>query len=183
MALQNTLNNQGHWIRYGKVASWPLAASQTIKKGDFLKVSGTQCAQAITAPSATATLSTDGGSVAILGVALADVTTGATVTDADRMQVAIADDDLLVALRLYHATASSSEVQDATIGGATVYELERYAPAVSTAVPFYVVDIASGTTTQTAAQLIYAARCAESDVADDFGLVWVKVSYLKRAMP
>ena len=182
MALQNTLNAQGHWIRYGKVQQTPVAASQTIKRGDFLKLSSGLAAQAITAPSATATLSTDGGTVTIFGVALNDITTTASVTDADRLQVAIADDDLQVALRLYSSTASNAEVQDAVLGGATVYELERYAPAVSTAVPFYVVDIASGTTTQTAAQLIYAARCAESaDVADDFGLVWVKVNYLKRA--
>lgn len=183
MAIQNTLNAQGHQIRYGKVNSVPVAASQTIKRGDFLKLSSGAAAQAITAPAATATLSTDGGSVVILGVALSDITTGASVTDADRVQVAIADDDLQVALRLYSSTATNAEVQDAVLGGATVYELERYAPAVSTAVNWYVVDIASGTTTQTAAQLIYAARNPESGVDDDYGIVWVKVNYLKRAMP
>lgn len=183
MALPDVLNYQAKWIRPGKIASIPVAASQTIKRYDWLKLSSGTAAQAITAPSATATLSTDGGSVSLLGIALMDLTTTASVTDADRIQVAIADDDLQVAMRLYHSTGSSAEVQDAVLGGATVYELERYAPAVSTSFPFYVVDIASGTTTQTAAQLIYAARCSESGVADDFGIVWVKVNYLKRAMP
>lgn len=181
MALQNTLNAQGRWIRYGTVAQMPVAASMTIKRGDFLKMSSSAVAQAITAPSATATLTTDGGTVAIVGVALGDITTGASVTDADRVQVAIADDEFQIALRLYSATAANAEVQDAVLGGASVYELERYAPAVSTAAPFYVVDIASATTTQTAGQLIYKERCAETaDVADDYGLVWVKVNYLKR---
>lgn len=182
MALPDVLNYQAKWLRYGKVQSIPVAASQTIKRYDWLKISSGTAAQAITAPTATATLSTDGGSVSLLGIALFDLTTTASVTDADRMQVAIADDDFMMAMRFYSSTAGNAEVQDAVFGGATVYELERYAPAVSTAVPFYVCDIASGTTTQTAAQLIYAGRFAGSDVADDYGIGWFKVNYLKRVM-
>jgi hypothetical protein len=110
-----------------RTANVRVAASQTIKRGDMLVFSSGKAAQAITAPAAGATGGT--GTLVILGMADADITTTGTVTDADRIPVIIANDDVLFYLPIYAAAAADAEPQDLTFGNA--YDLIRWTHATN----------------------------------------------------
>lgn len=60
------------------IVKWPVAASQTITKGELLELASGRAQTAAAA------------SLVILGVAEADITTGASVTDADAIPVLLA---------------------------------------------------------------------------------------------
>lgn len=153
-----------------------VAASQVIKTGDFLTLSSGLVAQAVTATATTATASVTGSQTEIVGVALHDITTGGSVTEADKLMVAIANDRLRVALRFYSPTAGNAEVQDATIG--QIYGLERYTPSTGTTDAFYVAAISENTATN----LVYVERMRESAAADDYGCGWFAVTAGKRGL-
>lgn len=162
--------------------SYPVAASQTIRKGDLLaKTSGANTVeQAIAAPAAgNATVS--GGNLPILGVALEDVTTNAsgveTFTGKSTVAVAILDANLELGLRFLGVTAtgavtvssvaSASELQDLALFGA--YQFARYTPASGN--PFYVLVAAT-----TNGELIYVAPHLGCAADDDFGVAWCRAA-------
>jgi len=177
MAVPNSLVRYGPLLQAGyDTGRYAVAASQVIKAGDFLTLSSGLAAQLVAATATTATATATGSQTAILGIALHDITTGSSVTDADKVMVAIANDKLNVALRFYAASGGNAEVQDASIGG--IYGLERYTPASGTADAFYVAAIGETTSTN----LIYRERCRDSAVADDFGLGFFGVVQAKREL-
>lgn len=151
-----------------------VGTSQVIKAGDWLRLSSGLAVQAVTAHATTATLATDVSTQTLLGVALHDITTTGSVTEADKVLIAVANDRFRCALRFYAASASDAEVQDATLGND--YGLSRYTPATGTADAFYVAAIAQST----GANLIYAERFRDSDPGDDYGVGWFSVSQALR---
>ena len=175
------LNTQEKFVRVSTasgalpyVVDWPVAASQTIKKGDFLIISSgaSTCEQAIALPGSNST-ETSSGSVSILGVAMADITTTASVSEAtDRIPVALANDDLRILLPIYNSSASAAEPQDLTRG--TAYQLSRWRGTAST-IWWYAVD--TGTSN---GELIYVNRSSAND--EDYGKVWVTVASASQAL-
>lgn len=172
MPLANVLQQDGFQIR-SKTSSCTqvnLVASEAIKRGDIVKFSSEQAAQAISAPSA-GSLSLTGGGVALVGIALGDAASGDTVA------VAVADDNLEFHVRIMHGTASSAEQQDVTIG--TAYQAGRYTTSSGgvAAGSFYGI----GTTT-TNGELVIVEKSLASAASDDYGWVWVKVVPAYRAL-
>lgn len=154
-----------------KEFSYPVTASQTIKRGDLIikAAAANTVEQAIAAPSAgSATLS--GGSTSLVGVAVMDYTANAsgvdTLTGATQLRVMpIQYGELL--LRIYNATASSAEPQDLTLG--TAYQYGRYTTAGG--VSFYVLS-----TTTTNGELVYTGYSGDVAAGDDFGAVWCRIN-------
>jgi hypothetical protein len=154
-----------------RIVNAPVAASAAIKMGDILAISSGQVAQAIALPGSDST-ETSAGGVTLYGVAMADVTTGASVNEAtDRIPVAVFDDNLEVALKIHNATASSAEPRDLTV--ATAYSLGRWRGA-SADVWWYFVD-----TSTTNGEMRYVERTGNND--EDYGLVWCKCVSTYRA--
>lgn len=147
-----------------------VAASQTIYDGDILVVTGgagvLTVQQSIAAPSAgSATLS--GGSLVPYAVALENITTNASgveaITGKTQISIAVFDPNLMIALRIYNATAANAELQDLVLNG--IYQFARYTP--TTGNPFYCLS-----TTTTTGELTYREPYAGSAQTDDFGVAW-----------
>lgn len=83
--------------------------------------------QAIAAPAAGATGGT--GTLVIFGMAMANITTGASVDNDDRIPVAVADSKTKFYLPIYAAAAADAEPQDLTLGNA--YDLVRWTHATN----------------------------------------------------
>lgn len=107
---------------FQRIAQLPVAASQTIKKGDFLISSSGKMAQACSAGSRVGAASSGAVTNRIVGRAEADITTGASVTT-ETVPVMIAEPGTQFALPVIHATAASALPALADIGKA--FELER----------------------------------------------------------
>ena len=153
---------------------YPVAASNTIKLGDIVAISSGTVAQAIAIPGSNNT-ETSAGSVVVLGVAMADITTGASVDEqADRIPVAIFDDTLEVALKIHASTAAASEPQDLVLF--TAYQLGRWRGA-SADVWWYFVDV--GTTN---AEMRYMGRANFDGIDEDYALGWFKPIATYRAI-
>lgn len=153
---------------------YPVAASQTIKLGDIVAISSGTVAQAIALPGSNST-ETSAGSVTLLGVAMADITTTGTVDEqADRIPVAIFDDTLEVALKIRTTVASDSEPQDLVFG--TAYQLGRWRGA-SANVWWYFCDV--GTTN---AEMRYMGRANYDGNDEDYGQGWFKPIATYRAI-
>lgn len=139
-----------------------VAASETIKRFDIVKLSSGKVANAI----ADATLAADatayasGGAVSIYGIALADGAAGATIP------VLPFDDDVILTMRVYNSTASASQLQDLTEG--TAYQFVRYRSTSS--LNWYAVS-----TTTTNGELQYIRASGESAQDDTYGIGQFKV--------
>lgn len=145
-----------------------VAASQTINMYDIVTLSSGNVQQAIALPGSNNTGTASGGNLGLLGVAMAPiVTTSAgveTATGRTQIPVAIFDDNIEIAMRIYNATASSAEPQDLTLG--TKYQFQRWRGS-SAAVWWY-----SFIVTTTNGEILYTEKFAGSAVDDDYGIVW-----------
>jgi hypothetical protein len=147
-----------------KIRNFPVASSQTFKKGDWVTLTSGQVAVAVAAGSNLA------GGTKVLGMAWADAptTTNAQVT------VVVADDSTEFAVAVYHATPASAVTAVAQIG--TSYELRNDSTGGS------VVDI--GSTTNTKVQITGFADEQPNSGVNTVGVayapVWVKVLAAQR---
>lgn len=177
----NTLTKIGPYLRSQSadlnIQVFPVAASQTIKAGDFLNVSSGALAQALALPGSNGTATASGAGQTVWGVAMEDCITnssGQFVNAAGQpdgtgrvgLQIAVVDDTLNALVRIFNATASSAEQQDVVLG--TNYELVRY--RVTADNWFY----AMGTTT-TNPNTKLVEKSIESTPDEDYGWVWIKV--------
>jgi hypothetical protein len=153
-------------------ADLTVAASQTIKFGDFLVwASGTQTLEQAIALPATNTYTAGGGGLLIVGVAMADIITNASGVEAvtGRTTIPVATVDYIqIALNIYNATAANAEPRDLTPGGGTSYELGRYTGA-SSAVNGYFLS------TTTTGELAYDEPVLGVSQTTDYGPVWCHV--------
>lgn len=185
----NTLDGSGHWLKYGVVGEYPVGASQTIKRGDFLCLTAGFAMQFVTAAT-TSTLTTNNSSTKVLGVALGDLTTGATTSNDNKIEVAVADDEFRVALRLYHATSTTARFATADTNMTNVptganLTLERWTDANGSS--YYVASCTSTSQATTATSLntgtiYYHSRCLESAITDRYGFGWFGVPISTRAL-
>lgn len=177
MALPNTLNSQGHWLRYNPdgVGTLILAPSQTIKAGDFLLSGTSSYAYQFIASAGASTLTTANVSQDILGVALEDITTTATtdttLMDTNNKIQAVLAPYFEVALRLYHATSTSAIPKNVQVGNNV--SLQRWTEAVTSAV-YYVADATTVSVTPGTSNLVMTGRCEESGPTDRYGLCWFR---------
>ena len=151
---------------------YTVAASTSIKRGDILSFSSSQLVQSIALPGSNNTASsTSGGSLGLVGVAMADIVTGSdgleAVTGRSTIPVAIFDGNLELAMRIYNATASSAEPQDISFG--TTYEFVRYRGGSAT-------DWWYMLSTTTTGEFMPVERYAGSLAGDDYGLMWVRAA-------
>jgi hypothetical protein len=152
----------------------PVAASQTIKKGDLLVLTGgagvLTCQQAIAAPSASTLSSLSSGTDAVLGIAQENITTNASLvevaTGKTAINVTILDPTVEIGLRIYNATASASELADLTMG--QTYKFARWTTADGDS--FYVL------TTTTSGEFVYVEPYPGSEASDDYGVAIVRLN-------
>lgn len=186
MATPNTLNAQGHWLRYNpnSVEYVILAPSQTIKRGDFLLMGTTSSyAYQFIAQAGASTLTTANVSQDILGVALQDISTTAgtdtTVMDANNKCLAVLAPNFEIALRLYHATSTSAIPKNVQVG--TNVALQRWTEA-NTSAYYYVADMTTVSVTPGTSNLVMKGRCAESGPTDRYGLCWFQPAITAAAL-
>ena len=152
----------------------PVAASQTINKGDWLKLSSNKAAQAL-AKGGSPSLVLNGASPGLYGYALGSIVTDANgvVTDGTgrtTLPVALFNDDTEVMVGIYNASAANTTQAVATGSSAPInYEL----------------GIVTNATGQWSYNLVYAAtptnpaislveKSPESSLSEQYGFVWVK---------
>ena len=146
-----------------------VAANQTIRAGDLVKLNSGSLEQ-LAALNANANSTTAIDGVDLLGVALADITmTGSseTTTGRTKIPVAILDDNVEVAFRIYNSTAGDAEPQDVTIG--TAYQAVRWT-SNSNSVWWY-----AATTTTTNGTFRLVEKSQDSAAGDDYGICWYSV--------
>ena len=155
----------------------PAAASQTIKRMDFLTLtSGTvQNAISLSGTSHPASGADAGtGALTIYGVAAGDITTTGSVSDTDRVPVMRPTDATLLYLPIYHDTAGSSEPQDLTIGSA--YDLVRV--QLASGIGVYAANAA---VSDSDSELVYQGRMGiNADEDYGFGIFKIKAANLVR---
>lgn len=176
----NTLTKIGPYLRSQSATInaevYPVAASQTIKMGDFLNVSSGTLTQALALPGSDAGVTVSGSGQTVWGIALENCITNSSSQFVDAagnpdgtgrtgLQVAVLDDTLNALVRIYNATASSAEQQDVVLG--TNYELVRY--RVTSTDWFY----AMGTGTSNP-NVKLVEKSPESTSTEDYGWVWIK---------
>lgn len=147
-----------------KIRNFPVAASQTFKKGDWVTLSSGQVTVAVAAGSNVAS------GTKILGMAAADAPT----TTNSQVPVVMADDSTEFSVAIYHGTPASAVSAVAQIG--TAYELRNDSTGGS------VVDI--GTTSNTKAQIVGFAdeqpNSGTFTVGVQYAPVWVKILAAQR---
>jgi uncharacterized protein with beta-barrel porin domain len=145
--------------------TYAVAASQAIKKGDLLMKSsgGNTVEQAISAPS-TSNSTASGGSKALIGVALEDITTNASGVEAatgkTQISVAVLDANLEIGLRVLSGNLSSLSL-------GTTYQFARTTPTAGNT--FYCLS------TSPTGELIYLGPYAGSGTGDTYGVAWCRV--------
>lgn len=164
------------WIRSGQTGSWrqenvPLAASQTIRQGDIVRLDSGAATQALALPETDNTATESTGNLNVYGIALAPATTGAD-PNGRTLPVAVFDDNLECALRLYDADPDDAKPTDLVRG--TAFRLARYRADASGGW-FYTL-----TRNTTNGEAIYTAAFPDSDPDQPYGLVWVKVRAASR---
>jgi hypothetical protein len=156
-----------------------VAASQTIKEGDFVSLSSgvvamATVAQSIALGSTNNEVIASGGNLPIIGMALSDITTGADATEAitgrTTIQVAMLKDNefLLRTVDPAHDVdldGSTAEVRDTAVG--TSYQFGIY--RVTATDWFYTAII-----TTTNGELRQVEKYPSQAAADDWGLAWYR---------
>lgn len=148
-----------------------IAASQNIKYGDLLdKTSGANTfEQALALPGANNSATAQAASLDIPCVALESIETDAAGEADDgrtTIEVAILDQNCLLALPIYNATAANAEPRDLAL--LTAYEVTRWRGA-SASDWWY-----AFTSATTYPEFAYSQRYAGSADDDDYGIVWGK---------
>lgn len=141
------------------VQMFPEAASQTFKAGDLVTLSSGSVAALATADGAITSSNNT-----VLGVALADAT-GVTST---QIPVKVVDDETLVLLPVYHATAASAIPNNATVGAS--YQLRRQDAKYAIAID------------QTSNPVAIVADKIPGNGAEQYGAVWVKILASRRSL-
>lgn len=160
---------QGEPLIRGDYRIEPYTTGAAVYRGDFVKFSSGTVVQALSKVSGTVnTVTTSTGSpVVCVGICLHDAASGETV------QVAIADDQSEFFGRILHATGSSAEQQDITVGSS--YNLGIY--YVATDFGQYGVS-----TVSSSPDVIVTEKSPESAAGDNFGFVWFKFKNAYRAL-
>lgn len=180
MALRNTFNK---FVEVRPVSGrinqreFTVTANTTINKGDFVSLSSGALIQTMAANATANGANAAYANTEILGVALADIVMGATAeatTGRTTIPVAIADENLEIALRTYNSTAGDSEPQDLTTGA--FYELVRWTSSPNT-ITWY----AAGTAT-TNHCLALVEKSADSAAGDDYGINWYRIIASRRTL-
>jgi len=169
MAKANTITKDGSAWRCvaGKARQVQYVTAAAIKQGDFVKDNGSGLAtQALAAASAGSATST--GGVTIIGQALHDAASGAT------LDVLVADDNVEFHLRIYNSTASAAEPQDVSQG--TSYMLSRYTASVGGGALYM---MGTGTTNP---EVKVMEKSIASAVDDDYGFIWGKINRTYQAL-
>ena len=145
--------------------SFPVAASQNIKKGDILSLSSGAVQQAIALPGADNTATASGGNLPIVGIAGADITTDATGYETNAgvsrntIPVIIFDNNTQLGLRVWNATATNAEYQDVAVG--TAYQFARY--RLNSTTSWYVLTTVTTNGELKVVSPLYAAGYAATD--------------------
>lgn len=168
---KNTFTRVNLLVPRGDTASptykMEVATSQTIKPFDLLILSSGKLTQAISLPGTNSTGAASGGSLSDLYVAMAPITTGASVDPAvDSLSVIKlkdAKDGLL--LRIYNTTDTASQQQDVLAG--TNYQVGRWRGASANEWWYYM------STVTTSGDVTLLEKSPESAAADYYGLVVV----------
>ena len=153
----------------------PVAASQTINKGDWLKLSSGKVAQAITKSVSANTAGLAGGSPGLFAYALGSITTDANGVATDgtgrtTLPVALLNDDTEIMLGLYNSTAGSSTQGTAGTNLGSNFDLAIVTGAAITQWTYAM------STTTTAPCLTLIEKSPESTTNELYGFVWVKPS-------
>lgn len=151
-----------------QIEYYTVAAGQSVKRGDFVTFSSGEITQAIAKSGTASTVVTTGTPLVLVGMCLHD---GAA---AESVAVLIAKENTEYLLRIIHATGSSAEQADVTVG--TSYRLGIY--TVGTSGPGY---YGCSTVTTATPELIVMEKSPESASGDDFGFVWCSVKSASRA--
>jgi hypothetical protein len=171
MPITGAMTNDGSGLLRGdyKQNNYVVKAASTVRVGDVVKLdTGDVVENALALNASAASVTTSGGAVVCLGVALGNASAGETVA------VAEFSDALQLKLRIFNATAANAEQQDVVIG--TAYNLGRYTH-VAGGQGFYV--LTTGTTNP---EFRVVEKSLDSLPADDYGFVWVKCVAAYRAL-
>jgi hypothetical protein len=146
-------------------------SAYTINQGDWLDLSGEKVTQFLALPGANGTVTLNGASPKVIGIALAGVTVDAAGNVSDgsgrtTIPVAILDDSTEVLVRIYNATNTSAE--QILVNTNTDYELVRYRGAAAN-IWFYAM---ATSTTNPVVKLM--EKSIESSPTEFYGFVWVK---------
>ena len=129
----------------------PVAASQTIKTGDLVKLSSNKATQALALPGSNNSVTNSTGNIGTIGIAMADITSDSngleTATGRTTVPVAIWDANLEVTLRIVNdssGTLTSTNTTQGDINFGTKYNFARVRGGDATTW-FYAVTAASPT--------------------------------------
>ena len=143
-----------------------VGASQTIQQYDILKLSSGLLVQAIALPGTDNTAAASGGSLPDLYLAMAPITTGGSVTAADKVAVIkLNEKQAGLLLRLYHATGTSAQQQDVLAG--TAYQCGRWRGASASEWWYYLSVVTTN------GEFTILEKSPESAADDSYGLVVV----------
>lgn len=149
----------------------PVAASQTIRMGDFVSLSSGKVQQALALPGSNNTATTSSGNTPMLGVAMADITTDSggaeATTGRTTVPVAILDGNLEIALRIWNSTASNATQANLALG--TSYWVSRVRGDTA-GTWWYAVSSASPTN----GELRYVEASPESAGSEQYGIAIVR---------
>ena len=151
----------------------PVAVSQTINKGDWLKLSSGKVAQAITKGGA-GSITLAAASPGLYAVALGGITTDANGIATDgtgrtTLPVALLNDDTEIMLGLYSATPANSTQGTAGTNVGASFDLGIFVSSAAGNPWTYVMSV-----TTTAACLTLVEKSIESSSNEQYGFVWVK---------
>lgn len=156
---------------------WPVAASTTINKGDFVSASSGAIAQSIALPGSNNSLSASGGNLPTLGIANMYILTdsnqnfaqpGGFTQSPGMCEVFILDDTVEFALQLWNSTLADTPITNLTLG--TAYEYGRFRGANSSTWKYVI------TTTTTNGEMKYIEAWNTNDFpsSSNYGWGWFR---------
>ena len=150
---------------------YPVAASQTINKGDWLKLSSGKVTQAIAKSGSANTAVANGPSPGLIGIALCGIATDANGVATDgsgrtTIPIGLFNDDTEVMLGIYHATPTSA-TQNSVVTG-TTYDLGIVTGATTSTWTYTMM------TTTANPCINLQEKSIESSPTETYGFVWVK---------
>lgn len=150
--------------------SYTVAASNTINYLDIVSLTSSTVQQAISLPGSNNTGTASGGNLPCLGIALGSIVMpasgGELVTGRTSIPVAVWEDSLELLLRIYNASAASTQAADLTIG--TAYQFQRWRGASASSWWNSLI------TTTTNGELRYVEPYAGNSGTDNYEMVWLR---------
>lgn len=154
----------------------PVAASQTIKTGDFVKLASNKATQALALPGSNNSVTNSTGNIGTIGIAMADITSDSNGIEAisgrTTIPVAIWDGNLEATLRIVNdssGTLASTTTTQGDVNFGTKYNFARVRGG-DASTWFYALTAASPTN----GELLKVENSPETTSTENYGLVTVR---------